>query len=88
MKDNIAQHTADAGAALSTAAVATYSFTEFLNDAALVVAIVSGSLAAAWHVYKFYQEYKQRGNNASTQNIQRSASKRPSDEGSGTDRGQ
>ncbi len=60
MKDNIPQHVADMGAAVSTATVAAYTFTEFLNDAALIVAIISGSLAAAWHVFKFYQEYKSR----------------------------
>ena len=67
MKDNLPQTAADAGAALSTVSVAAYTFSDLLNDAALVVAIVSGSLAAAWHVYKFYQEYRLRkgGNNAS-----------------------
>ena len=68
MKDNIPQYAADAGAAISTASVAAYTFSDMLNDAALVVAIVSGTLAAAWHVYKFYQEYSSRGNNASKSN--------------------
>jgi len=68
MKDNIPQYAADAGAALSTASVAAYTFADILNEAALIVAIVSGSLAAAWHIYKFYQEYRKGGNDASKPN--------------------
>jgi hypothetical protein len=58
MKDQLAERGADLGAAVSTVGIATYSFTNFLEDTALVVAIISGSLAAAWHIYKFYQEYR------------------------------
>ena len=58
MKDQLLDRSADIGAAVSTATVAGYTFTNFLNDTALVIAIISGSLAAAWHVYKFYQEYR------------------------------
>ena len=67
MKDQLPQTAADLGAAISTASVAAYTFSDLLNDGALVVAIISGSLAAAWHVYKFYNEYKSRkgGNDAS-----------------------
>ncbi|MAG24817.1 hypothetical protein CMI47_04485 [Candidatus Pacearchaeota archaeon] len=64
-KEQLPQHMADLGAVVSTAAVVTYSFTDILHGAALVVAIVSGSLAAAWHTYKFYLEYRNRGNDAS-----------------------
>ena len=79
MKENLPQHAADLGAAASTAVVATYTFTEFLNDTALIVAIISGSLAAAWHVYKFYQEYRNRGKDATTENLQPGAGSRDSD---------
>jgi hypothetical protein len=72
MSDTVQQHVADVAAAVSTSAVATYHFTDFLEQGALVVAIISGGLAAAWHVYRFYREYKDRkgGNYASTKNIQ------------------
>ena len=78
MKDQLAERSADVGAAVSTVAVSAYTFTNFLNDAALVVAILSGSLAIAWHIYKFYQEWKNRGNSESTTNIQRRTDKRSS----------
>jgi len=64
MKDQIPNHAADMGAAISTATVATYAFSDILSDAALVVAIISGSLAAAWHIYKFYQEFRGKRNDA------------------------
>ena len=61
-----ADRAADLGAAVSTTSVAAYTFTNFINDTAIIVAILSGSLAAAWHIYKFYQEYKlRRGKNDS-----------------------
>jgi hypothetical protein len=59
-RSDVAQTLADLGAATSTATIAAYSFTDFLEQGALMVAILSGSLAAAWHVYKFYQAYKHR----------------------------
>lgn len=76
MKDQIAERGADLGAAISTVGIATYSFTNFLEDTALIVAIISGSLAAAWHVYKFYQEY--RGKRESNKNSKPRANKRDS----------
>lgn len=80
MKDpQIQNHIADVGAAVSTASVATYSFTDLLNEAALIVAILSGSLAAAWHIYKFYQEWKNRGKDESSKNGQRRADKADSE---------
>jgi len=60
MSSDPTQHIADIGAAVSTASVAAYTFTDYLHDAALGVAILSGSLAAAWHIYRFYQEFKSR----------------------------
>lgn len=60
MKDQLLDRGADIGAAVSTVTVAGYTYTNFLSDAALVVAIISGGLAAAWHIYKFYREYRYR----------------------------
>ena len=67
-----ANYLADAGAAISTVAVATHTFSDWLSDAALVVAILSGSLAAAWHVYKFYTVLQSRkgGNDASKEDTE------------------
>ena len=60
MQQQLADRAADIGAVASTAGVATYNFTDFLNDTALIVAIISGGLAAAWHIYKFYEEWKRK----------------------------
>lgn len=51
---------ADIAAGVSTVSVAGYALIPWLEVAALFVAIVSGVLAIAWHVYRFYQEYKSR----------------------------
>jgi len=59
MAQNIQQHVADAAAAVSTVSVATYTLTDFLEQTALVVAIISGSLAIAWHIYQFVKAYRQ-----------------------------
>ena len=38
---------------MSTASVAAYTFTDFLEQTALIVAIISGTLAIAWHIVQF-----------------------------------
>lgn len=57
---NVQQHVADAAAALSTSTVAAYTFTDYLNDAALMVAIISGGMAITWHIFQFVRAYKDR----------------------------
>jgi len=54
-----AEHIADAGAAT---AVATASYVGFFDPhtASAYVAVVSGSLAAAWHIYKFYEAWREK----------------------------
>jgi len=59
MAQNVQQHVADVAAAVSTVSVATYTLTDFLEQTALVVAIISGSLAIAWHIFQFVRAYRQ-----------------------------
>lgn len=60
VSQSLQQHAADAAAAVSTASVAAYTLTDFLEQTALVVAIVSGGLAIAWHIFQFIRAYRQR----------------------------
>lgn len=54
-----AEHVADAGAATAVAAASYVGFFD-PHTAAAYVAIVSGSLAAAWHIYKFYEAWREK----------------------------
>lgn len=59
MSLDIQQNVADGAAALSAGTVAA-TYSGLLNDAALVVAIISGLVAIAWHIHLFRQDRKNR----------------------------
>jgi hypothetical protein len=69
--EQVQQHAADIGAGVATVATGFY-FIEVLEATALIIAILSGTAALAWHIYRAYREYQFRkgGNYASPTSIQ------------------